>query len=146
MGLPLRKRNSAVTVAEVIMALGIVAIAILALVSGFIGAIEMNARSVDTAVASQVGRDFLERVNELGYANVPDGSFVFDGAANDPQTAQGFPPAPYPRVVANGQAHILSVRVSTKGATLKVVVVEVTAGKRGRATFETYLYPGFSVS
>lgn len=128
------------------MALGIVAMAILALVTGFIGAIEMNARSVETAVASQVGRDFLERVNELGYASVPDGTFVFNGAANDPQTAEGFPPAPYPRVEANGQAHTLTVRVSTKGATLKVVVVEVTCGKRGRATFETYLYPGLSIS
>lgn len=128
------------------MALGIVAMAILALVTGFIGAIEMNARSVETAVASQVGRDFLERVNEFGYDNVPDGSFVFNGAANDPQTDEGFPPAPYPRIEANGQVHTLTVRVSTKGATLKVVVVEVTAGKRGRATFETYLYPGLSVS
>lgn len=128
------------------MALGIVAMAILALVTGFIGAIQMNARAVDTAVASQVGRDFLERVHEFGYDNVPEGSFTFNGAADDPRTAEGFPPSPYPRIEANGQVHTLTVRVSTKGATLKVVVVEVTAGKRGRATFETYLYPGFSVS
>ena len=142
----MRKGKRAVTVAEVMMALGIVAIAILALVTGFIGAIEMNARSVEMAVASQVGRDFLERVNEFGFENVPEGTFVFTGATGDPQTAEGFPPAPYPRVEANGQVHTLTVRVSTKGATLKVIVVEVTCGKRGRASFETYLYPGFSVS
>ena len=128
------------------MAFGIVAIAILALATGFIGAIEMNARSVEMAVASQVGRDFLERVNEFGYENVPEGTFVFNGANDDARTAEGFPPAPYPRIDANGQTHTLMVRVGTKGATLKVVVVEVSCGKHGRATFETYLYPGFSVS
>ena len=110
----MRIKTRAVTVAEVMMALGIVAIAILAMVTGFIGAIEMNARAVDTAVASQVGRDFLERVNEFGYENVPEGTFLFSGASNDPQTAEGFPPAPYPRVQANGQEHTLTVRVSTK--------------------------------
>lgn len=146
MGLSLKSKRRAVTVAEIMMAFGIVAMAILALVTGFIGALEMNARSVETAVASQVGRDFLERVNEAGYDNVPDGTFVFSGAANDPQTAEGFPPAPYPRVEANGQVHTLTVRVSTKGATLKVVVVEVACGKHGKTSFETYLYPGFSVS
>ena len=128
------------------MALGIVAMAILAIVSGFIGAIQLNARSVDTAVASQVGRDFLERVKELGYDKVPEGSYTFNGANNDPPTADGFPPAPYPRIQANGKDHVLQVRVTTKGATLKVVVVEVSSGKQGRAVFETYLYPGFSVS
>ena len=128
------------------MAFGIVAVAILAIVSGFLGAIELNARSVDTAVASQVGRDFLERVNELGYDAVPDGNFTFTGANNDPRTAEGFPPAPYPKVEANGKEHVLQVRVTTKGATLKVVVVEITSGKHGKASFETYLYPGFSAS
>lgn len=128
------------------MAFGIVAVAILAIVSGFLGAIELNARSVDMAVASQVGRDFLERMNELGYDSVPEGNFTFNGANGDPQTAEGFPPAPYPKVEANGKEHSLQVRVSTKGATLKVVVVEVTSGKHGRATFETYLYPGYSTS
>lgn len=132
--------------AEIMMAFGIVAMAILAIVSGFIGAIELNARSVDTAVASQVGRDFLERVKELGYDKVPEGSFTFNGASNDPPTADGFPPAPYPKVQANGKEHVLQVRVSTKGATLKVVVVEVTSGKHGKASFETYLYPGYSAS
>lgn len=144
MGLSLRTRQKGVTVAEMVMAFGILAIAILAIVSGFLGAIELNARSVDTAVASQVGREFLERVHELGYDIVPEGNFTFVGANNDPQTADGFPPAPYPKVQANGKDHFLQVRVSTKGATLKVVVVEVTSGKHGRATFETYLYPGFS--
>jgi len=134
------------TVAEVMMALGILGIAILAIVSGFIGAIEMNARSIEMAVASQVGRDFLERAHELGYENVPEGNFTFDGALNAPQTAEGFPPAPYPKVEANGRTHTLLVNVTTKGATLKVVVVEVSCGKHGRAVFETYLYPGFSTS
>lgn len=146
MGRSLRTSRRAVTVAEVMMAFGILAVAILAIVSAFLGAIELNARSVDTAVATQVGRDFLERVNELGYDSVPDGTYTFVGANNDPQNGDGFPPAPYPKVVANGKDHYLQVRVSTKGATLKVVVVEVTSGKHGRATFETYLYPGYSVS
>ena len=97
MGLSLRTRQKAVTVAEMVMAFGILAIAILAIVSGFLGAIELNARSVDTAVASQVGREFLERVHELGYDIVPEGNFTFVGANNDPQTADGFPPPLTPR-------------------------------------------------
>lgn len=128
------------------MAFGIVAVAILAIVSGFMGAIELNAQSVDMAVASQVGRDFLERVHELGYDSVPEGTFVFDGSRNDPPNADGFPPAPYPKVTANGKDHFLQVRVGTKGATLKVVVVEVVNSRHGRAVFETYLYPGFSTT
>lgn len=128
------------------MALGILGTAILAIVAGFIGALELNARSVELAVATQVGRDFMEELNEQGYDRVPEGNFLFNGANNDPQTAQGFPPSPYPKVVANGVEHTLRVKVDTKGATLKVVVVEVTWGKRGKVILETYLYPGFSVS
>lgn len=146
MGLPLRLKRRALTVAEVVMALGILATAILALVAGFIGALELNSRSVELAVASQVGRDFMEQVKEQGYDRVPEGTFTFNGANNDPPTAQGFPPTPYPRVQANGVGHTLRVRVETKGATLKVVVVEVTWGEHGRVILETYLYPGFSVS
>jgi hypothetical protein len=134
------------TVAEVIMALGILATAILAIVAGFLGALELNSRSVEMAVATQVGRDFLERVKEQGYDRVPEGTFTFRGASNDPRTALGFPPDPYPRVTANERDHCLLVRVGTKGATLKVVSVEVTWGTKGRIILETYLYPGFSVS
>ena len=133
------------TVAEVIMALGILSIAILAIVAGFIGALELNSRSVEMAVATQVGRDFLERVKEQGYDKVPDGTFRYNGANNDPITADGFPPSPYPQVAANGRQHWLLVRVGVKGATLKVVNVEVSWGNRGRVYLETYLYPGFSV-
>ena len=134
------------TVAEVIMALGILSIAILAIVAGFIGALELNSRSVEMAVATQVGRDFLERVKEQGYDKVPDGTFSYDGANNDAPTAQGFPPNPYPRTTANGREHSLLVQVGTKGATLRLVTVEVSWGNKGRVILETYLYPGFSVN
>lgn len=146
MGVSLRSRPWAMTVAEIIMALGIIATAILAIVAGFIGAIELNSRSVELAVATQVARDFLERVKEQGYDQVPEGTFTFQGANNDALTAKGFPPAPYPKVQANDREHTLLVRVGTKGATLKVVTVEVNWGNQGRVILETYIYPGFSVS
>ena len=134
------------TVAEVVVALGILATAILAIVAGFIGALELNSRSLEMAVATQVGRDFLEQVKEQGYDKVPDGDYSYDGSKNDARTAQGFPPDPYPQVTANGRVHSLLVRVTTKGATLKVVVVEVSWGNQGRIILETYIYPGYSVS
>jgi len=128
------------------VALGILTTAILAIVAGFIGALELNSRSVEMAVATQVGRDFLERVKEQGYDVVPEGTFEFSGVNNDPRTAQGFPPDPYPKVMANNREHSLLVRVDIKGATLKVVSVEVSWGNKGRVILETYLYPGFSAS
>lgn len=142
----MRTPRRALTLAEVILALGILTSAILAIVAAFIGALELNSRSVEIAVATQVGRDFLERVKEQGYDVVPEGTFVFSGSDNNPRTAQGFPPDPYPSIRANDRDHTLLVRVGTKGATLKVVTVEVSWGNKGQVVLETYLYPGFSVS
>lgn len=132
------------TLAEVIVALGILTAAVLAIIAGFIGALELNARSLEMAVATQVARDFLERVKEQGYEVVPEGTFEFDGRANQPPNAQGFPPAPYPSIVENERTHFLKVKVDTKGASLKVVVVEVEWTEKRRVTLETYLYPGTS--
>lgn len=140
------RRGRGLTVTEVVIALGILAVAILAIVAAFLGALELNSRSLEMSVATQVGRDFLEQAKENGYDKVPEGTFTYQGANNDPPTADGFPPAPYPRVQANGRDYTLLVRVSTKGATLKVVAVEVSWGKQGRVILETYLYPGYSVS
>lgn len=142
----MKPNRRALTLAEVVIALGILTTAILAIIAGFIGALELNARSLEVAVATQVGRDFMERVKEHGYDVVPEGTFVFSGANNDPRNAQGFPPDPYPRIVTNEREHFLLVRVDTKGATLKVVTVEVSWGNSGRVILETYLYPGFSVT
>lgn len=123
------------------VAMGILAIALLTIVGAFTGAVMLNAKSVEITVATEIGREFLETVKETGYDLVPEGTYEFDGRNNDSRDAQGFPPFPYPVKTVNGQDYTLRVQVLPKGATLKVVVVEVFWGDRSRVTLETFLYP-----
>lgn len=123
------------------LAVGILATALLAVVAAFTGAISLNSKSVEITVATEVGREFLESVKQTGYDFVPEGSYEFDGRSNDPPDSQGFPPFPYPAKTVNGRDYTLRVQVLPKGATLKVVLVEVFWGNQSRVTLETFLYP-----
>lgn len=85
--------------AEVMLALGILAVAMLALIGVFTSGLRLLAQSRDAQTATQLARQLLEQVRVSG--NVPHAALTFDGSIPTAQVA-GFPPAPYPAAtVAN---------------------------------------------
>lgn len=122
------------------IALGILAVAVLTIIATFTGALQLSSKSSEITAATGVGQDFLEAVRDSGYDFVPDGTFSFDGRRGDP-AIDGFPPDPYPVAQVDGRDYSLKVRVDPKGATLKVVSVEVFWGNQSRIALETYFYP-----
>ncbi len=131
------------------LALGIVTVAILALVSVFVSGVKMAAQARDIAAANELARQVLERtrfnVRKGGLASIPSGSYTFDGRIPDPQVGAApleFPPIPYPGRTANKQRYSIVVSGSevTPGR-LKAIRVEVRWGATGQVALETHLHP-----
>lgn len=134
-------RERGLTLAEIALAVGILLVAILTVVAALMGALKLNTKSTEVTIATEIARDFLERVKVDGYDKIPDGHFSFDGRSGD-TARRGFPPSPYPRVEESKREFVLKVQVGTKGATLKTVTVEVFWDEFSRVILETYVYPG----
>ncbi|MCA9796903.1 MAG: hypothetical protein KC910_34070 [Candidatus Eremiobacteraeota bacterium] len=128
------------TLAEVMVALGLITIAVLTIIAAFTGALQLSSKSSEITAATGVGQDFLEAIRDAGYDFVPDGTYTFDGRRADP-AIDGFPPDPYPVAQVDGRDYSLKVRVAPKGATLKIVTVEVFWGNQSRIALETFFYP-----
>lgn len=131
------------------LALGVVTVAILALVSVFVSGVKMAAQARNIAAANELARQVLERtrfnIRKGGLAVVPAGSYTFDGRVPDPQIGVApleFPPLPYPGRPANKQNYSIIVSGSeiTPGR-LKAIRVEVRWGTTGRVALETHLHP-----
>lgn len=126
------------TLLEVLMAVGISAVAVITMVGVFLSGLKLMAQGRDHSAATGLARETLETVKDLGYGRVPTGTF--DGRRSDPQAA-GFPPSDlYPKVVINGQEMQLKLKVVRRG-TLKSVTAEVFWGPTGRVVLQTYLSP-----
>ncbi|MBI3924632.1 MAG: hypothetical protein HY319_03755 [Armatimonadetes bacterium] len=126
-----------VTLMEILIAIGIVAIAILALVAVFISGTKLVAQSQEVATGTQVARAELERIRDSGYDRVPDTDLTFDGRIPD-ATVSGFPPLPYP---SSPEGYQVVVTVSQRGYYLKSVTVEAHWGSDQRVVLQTYLHP-----
>ncbi len=138
MGPSLRARG--VSLVELILALAIVAIAIIALVTLFISGLKLLGRSADVQRSSEIARETVEAIVDMGHAQAPSAASVFDGRNNDPQDANGFPPAPYPTANVEGRLYPITVSVEPLGS-LKVVQVRVHYAAGGNLWLERYLHP-----
>jgi uncharacterized protein (TIGR02598 family) len=83
------------SLAEVLFALAVGAVAVLTLIAVLIGGLRLLAKSQETSEATSVGRELMERIRARNYAH-PLGTEEFDGRVPD-AAVDGFPPAPYPR-------------------------------------------------
>lgn len=135
---------------ELVLALGVVTVAVLALITVFISGLELSARSRDLATATELARAVMERtklnLRTAGFAYVPAGSYTFDGRAPAPRVGApplDFPPDPYPGVPnLNGQRYSVLVTGSEPNpGKLKEMRVEVLFGPSSRVVVETRFHP-----
>ncbi|MCA9792812.1 MAG: hypothetical protein KC910_13490 [Candidatus Eremiobacteraeota bacterium] len=137
-----------VWITEVVLAFGLMAVAILGLLAVFMSGLRLSSQARDVAAASELARLTLEQVKANlrtgGFAYVPAGTYRYDGALPDTPVGTApllFPPAPYPGTTVNGQAFTVVVSGSEMSSTLKDVQVEVSWGPTSKITLETRIHP-----
>lgn len=131
-------RRRGVTLTEILMAMGILAVAILALIATFISGTHLVANSQEVATATQLTRTELERIRDMGYNLIPEADITFDGR-NPDAAVSGFPPAPYPG--PPGSDYRMVVTVEQRGYYLKSVAVETHWGLGHRVVLQAYIHP-----
>ena len=129
-------RQRGLSLLEILFALVLVTVAVLAVVSVYIGGMRLSAKGERLFIASETGKAVLERIREAGFSEIPDGTRTFDGRSNDPQLGD-FPPPPYP---AQGDYPIL-VETHLQEANLKSVTVRVFYDKDNSVVLQTYFTP-----
>lgn len=119
------------TLAEVIIAVGLIGFVTLGLIGTIIGGIKLMSRSETRTAASNYGAAILESISDNGgFGYVPDTDITFDGNVPDPRI-DDFPPELYP---GNDQfTTVVRCRVLTPRT--RAVEVEVSWGD-GRAKLE----------
>lgn len=132
-----RDRPRALSLAEVIIAVGVLAIAILAITGMFTRGFIMLGQSRQVTEATNAGQALLETMTARDPAEISEG--VFDGRIPTPPNSDiGFPPAPYPRTE---QGYPMVVRASRTGAPPGTVsvIVEVHYSQNSKVTLATYV-------
>ena len=129
---------------EVLLALGTLAVGILALVSVFIQGLKLTTLTSDVAAATEVGQEVMERIRlrqrDLGFSSIPNGTYQFSGWSGD-AAVNGFPPAPYGRVARNHGEYTVVVKGAQPSAFLKTIEVEVFWKPAKKIHLETHLHP-----
>lgn len=121
------------------LAVGLLAVAVLAVVGVFTSSLELMHHSENHSVASELGRELFETIRASGgYAFIPAGSNRFDGRANQPKVS-GFPPDPYPEIQVDGRRYqfVVSVEEHPDLPDVRGVRIEIYWGTRGRTVLET---------
>lgn len=146
-------RRSGYSVLEALVAMGLLAVAALALLTVFIGGLKMMQRSNEMAAANDVARTVLEAIKR-DYALhsdllFPSGEYKFDGRLPDPPLDDDlidppppFPPQPYPSSKINGIDYAVVVSGKPEAPRLSRVRVEVYWGNESQPIIlETLIHP-----
>ena len=133
---------------EVMISLGILAVAILALLSVFVGGLSLMQRSNELAAANNVAKSTLEAIKRdiqaSGFSFVPSDSYTYDGRVPDSALNRGtsvFPPAPYPSTTVDGEKYTVMVEGATEGTRLKRLGVSIFWSDNPPLKLETVLHP-----
>ena len=132
-----RDGYQALSLAEIIIAVGILAIAILAIAGMFTHGIVMLGQSRQVTDATNAGQACLERITARGPEGISEG--VFDGRVPTPANSDAqFPPQPYPRTE---QGYPMVVRATRVGAPVGTIglTVEIYYSSRSKVTLATYV-------
>ena len=130
-------RSRGLSLIEVLVAMGLVASAVLALVSVYLGGIKLSRKSEKILLATETAKAMLEVVREKGFDAIPAETKIFRGQENDPRTEQGFPPDPYP---AEGDFFI-TVETRERESNLRSVTVKVIYDGKSSVSLQTYVTP-----
>ena len=126
------------------MALGVLTVALLALVSTFVAGTRLSAASTNVTVSTGVGRELLETIIRKGYSSTVVGTF--DGRNPDPTVPApisppaDFPPAPYPESVVDHHHYRVVVDCQQYSATSRSVRVDVYWDDQGKTTLKTLIH------
>jgi type II secretory pathway pseudopilin PulG len=138
----------AFTLLEVLIAVGLLLVGLLAIVSVFIHGLKMSAQAREIGTATQVAREQMEHIGYnqriFGFDNLPTGSYRYNGLTMDAVTGSGpaaFPPAPYPKTNLNQTDFLVVVYGDQPSTFLKSVRVEVYWHPRHFVTLETHFHP-----
>ncbi len=120
------------------VAMGILTVAILALIGAFLSGNRLMANSANISTATEIGREFLEKTKSGGIDGTVLGTFdSFKGDPVDSGTA--FPQSPYPSKKVNGTNYNLVVRCENFGIDAHLVQVQVHWSARSKVTLTTVL-------
>ena len=137
-------KRRGLTVLETLIAVGLLSVALLSLLLVFTQGMRWLRQSSQVTGATDVAREFLERVRANGYDQVVVGTY--DGrlpVPTPPDATMGFPPGPYPQGIRNKERYTLVVRADATGLPPNTVAVKVDVywNDQGKISLETYLRP-----
>lgn len=147
-----RHTRAGYSVMEALVAVGLLAVAALALLTVFIGGLKMMQRSNEMAAANDVARSVIEAIKR-DYALYddplfPPGAYSFDGRNPDDRFDEDplvdpppYPPDPYPAVKVNGTEYKIVVSGHDEASRLKRVKVEVYWNDNRPISLETLIHP-----
>lgn len=124
------------TLAEIIVALGVVSIALLAIMGVLIKSTGALRADRKVAQASNIARQVLEAVR-AGGIEIPAGTVTFDGRTGQ-APVNDFPPAPYPQTTNEEGDFFVVVEVKPRPPSLKSVTVSVYWDVETRVTLQSY--------
>ncbi len=114
------------TLAEVMMAAGILVVVLLLVIAVFIGGLQLMERSEVHTEASSIGREILETIEDAGgFAALPLVAGKFDDSIPDARV-DGFPPKPYSEAERGGREYNVTVETKAVGTTNRSMAVLVT--------------------
>ena len=131
----------ALSLIEVVLATGLIAIAGLALIGIQIQAARQTKQSRQYWAASQLAKEALGHIQEMSMDLYPAGDVVFKGVDNEPPTPNGFPPMPYPKATRGGVEYFVTVRHEQASTRSHQISVNVTWGERGLVQMATRIGP-----
>lgn len=137
---PIARRG--LTLAEILIAIGLFAAVTLALGSLVISGLKLNRQGGEMSLATEFGREFLETVKQRGYPMISNGTF--DGrlaTPTPPVVATGFPPAPYPFPISpSNSKYRLVVVAGDFSPGVKSVQVDVWYAARSKIRLYTLVH------
>ena len=125
---------------ETMLAVALLASSVLLLCQVLLSALKLSGQSRDSTMAAQSAQQILEQVR--AGVRPPATAASFDGANNDPRTADGFPPQPYPGQQLDGRSYSYLVRTRPIAAKPGLYDISVTVNWTGghRAQLETHVF------
>lgn len=111
---------------EVIFAIALLAVLALGLLALFINGLKLSSQNRETTKCAKVAQQLLENLRDrsLEFPKTPQ---TFRASQSDPQV-NGFPPAPYPKLLLGRQEYFVDVQIEPVTGHLHLYSVRVQVG------------------